>query len=56
MAETVNNCVCSLCGKEKECTTVYFIPAGIDTVSVKPYTGARDTTYPGEFAMHVCAD
>lgn len=57
MAKYINNRVCSLCGKEKECTTVCFIPvAGKDTVTVKPYTGVRDTTFPGEFYMHACAD
>ena len=30
--------------------------AGKDTVTVKPYTGVRDTTFPGEFYMHACAD
>lgn len=52
-----NTRVCSLCGNEKECTTVCFIPvAGKDAVSVKPYAGVRDTAFPGEFYMHACAD
>lgn len=56
MANPINNRVCSICGKEKECTTVCFIPAagGGDTVTVKPYTGIRDTTFPGEIYLHAC--
>ena len=46
----MNTRVCSICGNEKECITVPFIPvAGKDTVNPKPYTGARDVTIPGEF-------
>ena len=58
MAKYINTRVCSICGKEKECTTVCFIPAAgkKDAVVLKPYTGVRDTTYPGEFYMHACAD
>lgn len=57
MAGNINQRVCSLCGREQECTTVCFIPvAGKDTVTLKPYTGVRDTTFPGEFYMHACAD
>ena len=57
MAKYINTRVCSICGQEKECTTVCFIPAaGKDTVVLKPYTGVRDVAYPGEFYMHACAD
>ncbi len=57
MAKYINNRFCSICGREKECTTVWFIPqAGKDTVTVKPYTGVRDVTYPGEFCLHACED
>ena len=57
MAKYENTRVCSLCGRERECTTVCFIPAaGKDTVTLKPYTGVRDTTFPGEFYMHACED
>lgn len=57
MAKTINHRVCSICGIEKECTTVWFIPqAGKDTVTIKPYTGVRDVTYPGEFCLHACED
>ena len=57
MAKRANTRVCSLCGREKECTTVCFIPvSGKDTVTVKPYTGVRDTTFPGEFYMHACEE
>lgn len=57
MAKRINTRVCSICGNERDCTTVCFIPAaGRDTVTVKPYTGARDVTMPGEFYMHACED
>ena len=57
MANYMNTRVCSICGNEKECTTVCFVPVtGKDTVNVKPYTGVRDTAFPGEFYMHACAD
>ena len=57
MATHENIRICSICSNEKECTTVCFIPvAGKDTVTMKPYTGVRDTTFPGEFYMHACAE
>jgi len=46
---------CSICGSEKECIPVTFIPVqGQDRVNVKPYTGVREITYPNEVYLYAC--
>lgn len=55
MSNSMYVTTCSICGKEKPCTPVTFLPVnGQDTVRVKPYTGVRSITYPGEFCLCTC--
>lgn len=46
---------CSLCGEEKACTPVIFVPVkGQDKVNVKPYTGIQEITYDNEQTLYAC--